>query len=106
MKKVNILGTLYKIYFDTPDEKLPEGCDGCMDQSIHQIRIAKLESRRRYSGMKLFTRFCTSLDYGITVAVPKAGDGTRRLQTGLLFSHRNFSKPLKKLIACENKCSS
>lgn len=56
--------------------------------------------------MKLFTRFCTSLDYGITVAVPKAGDGTRRLQTGLLFSHRNFSKPLKKLIACENKCSS
>ena len=46
MKKVNILGTLYKIYFDAPDEKLPEGCDGCMDQSIHQIRIAKLESSR------------------------------------------------------------
>lgn len=46
MKKVNILGTLYTIYFDTPDEKLPEGCDGCMDQSIHQIRIAKLESSR------------------------------------------------------------
>ena len=46
MKKVNILGTLYKIYFDTTDEKLPEGCDGCMDQSIHQIRIAKLESSR------------------------------------------------------------
>ena len=22
------------------------GCDGCMDQSIHQIRIAKLESSR------------------------------------------------------------
>ena len=44
MKKVNILGTLYKIYFDVPDEKLPEGCAGCMDQSNHQIRIAKLES--------------------------------------------------------------
>ena len=111
MKKVNILGTLYKIYFDATDEKLPEGCDGCMDQSIHQIRIAKLESSRNSlmnlkEYKKKVTRFCTSLDYGITVAVPKAGDGTRRLQTGLLFSHRNFSKPLKKLIACENKCSS
>ena len=46
MKKVNVLGTLYTIYLDVPDEKLPEGCDGCMDQSVHQIRIAKLESSR------------------------------------------------------------
>lgn len=51
MKKVNILGTLYKIYFDAPDEKLPEGCDGCMDQSIHQIRIA-IQSPKLFKAFK------------------------------------------------------
>lgn len=45
-KVVEILGTLYTIHFDVPDEKMPEGADGCMDQSIHQIRIAEFESDR------------------------------------------------------------
>lgn len=45
-KTVEILGTLYTIRFDVPDEKLPKGADGCMDQSVHQIKIAKFESDR------------------------------------------------------------
>lgn len=45
-KTVDILGTLYTIHFDVPDEKMPEGADGCMDQSIHTINIAKFESDR------------------------------------------------------------
>ena len=45
-KVVEILGTLYTIHFDVPDGKMPEGADGCMDQSIHQIRIAEFESDR------------------------------------------------------------
>lgn len=45
-KTVEILGALYTIHFDVPDDKLPEGADGCMDQSIHQIRIAKFETDR------------------------------------------------------------
>lgn len=46
MKKVNILGTEYTIHFEVPSEKLPEYCDGCMDQSIHEIKIAQFESNR------------------------------------------------------------
>lgn len=45
-KIVNILGTLYEIHFDVPEEKMPEGADGCMDQSIHTIKIAEFESDR------------------------------------------------------------
>ena len=48
-KVVEILGTLYTIHFDVPDGKMPEGADGCMDQSIHQIRIAEFESDRNLS---------------------------------------------------------
>lgn len=43
---VGILGTPYLIRFDVPEEELPEGCDGCMDESIRTIKIAKLESDR------------------------------------------------------------
>lgn len=46
MKTVNILGIEYKIIFDVPDEEMPEGADGCMDQSIHTIKIAKFETDR------------------------------------------------------------
>ena len=45
-RTVNILGTEYTIWFDAPDEELPEGADGCMDQSIRVIKIAKLEQNR------------------------------------------------------------
>ena len=45
-KLVNILGTLYTIQYDVPEEKMPEYCDGCMDQSVHKIRIARFESDR------------------------------------------------------------
>lgn len=45
-KTVDILGALYTIHFDVPEEKMPEGADGCMDQSIHTIKIAKFESGR------------------------------------------------------------
>lgn len=45
-KTIEILGTLYTIHFDVPDEKMPEGADGCMDNSIHTIKIAKFESDR------------------------------------------------------------
>ena len=46
MKKVNILGTEYTILFDVPDEDMPENSNGCMDQSIQTIKIAKFESDR------------------------------------------------------------
>lgn len=46
MKTVNILGTEYKIIFDVPDEEMPEGADGCMDQSIQTIKIVEFESDR------------------------------------------------------------
>ena len=46
MKTVNVLGTEYKIIFDVANEEMPEDADGCMDQSTHIIKIAKLESDR------------------------------------------------------------
>ena len=46
MNKVDILGTEYTVLFDCPDEDLPENADGCMDQSIRTIKIAKLEKDR------------------------------------------------------------
>lgn len=45
-KTIEILGQIYTIHFDVPDEKMPEGADGCMDQSIHTIKIAKFEPDR------------------------------------------------------------
>lgn len=46
MKTANILGTEYKIIFDVANEEMPEDADGCMDQSTHIIKMAKLESDR------------------------------------------------------------
>lgn len=46
MKKINVLGTEYTILFDVPDEEMPEGADGCMDQSIRTIKIGKVEPNR------------------------------------------------------------
>lgn len=46
MKTVNVLGTEYNIIFDVPNEEMPEGADGCLDQSIHAIKIAQFESDR------------------------------------------------------------
>lgn len=46
MKKINVLGTEYTILFDVPDEEMPEGADGCMDQSIRTIKIGKFVSDR------------------------------------------------------------
>ena len=45
-KMVQILGTLYAVRFDVPEEKMPEGADGCMDQSTHIIKIDKIEASR------------------------------------------------------------
>lgn len=41
-KTVHILGSLYTIYFDIPEEEMPDGADGCMDQSVHAIKIIQL----------------------------------------------------------------
>lgn len=42
MKKVvRILGTRYTILTDVPNALMPDGADGCMDQSIRTIKIAK-----------------------------------------------------------------
>ena len=41
-----MLGTEYTILFDVPEEEMPENSDGCMDQSIRTIKIAKLETNR------------------------------------------------------------
>lgn len=46
MRKVSILGTYYTIKFDVPECELPEGSDGCMDQSTKEIKIAHFEPSR------------------------------------------------------------
>lgn len=43
---IKILGTEYSILFDSPQEEMPEGADGCMDCSTKTIRIAKIERTR------------------------------------------------------------
>ena len=45
-KRVSILGVKYKIVFDIPEDQMPENADGCIDQSTHTIKVAKLESDR------------------------------------------------------------
>ncbi len=44
--KVNILGIEYQIYFDVNEDDMPEPCDGCMDQSVKAIKIAKFSYDR------------------------------------------------------------
>ena len=46
MKKISILGTEYTILFDVSPEEMPEGADGCMDQTIRTIKIAPIEKDR------------------------------------------------------------
>lgn len=41
-KKVNILGAVYTIKYNVPEEQMPEDSDGVMDYSIKTIKIAKL----------------------------------------------------------------
>lgn len=43
---VDVLGSEYTIYFDVPEAEMPEGADGCMDQSTRSIKIAKIEITR------------------------------------------------------------
>ena len=42
-KKINVLGTEYTIFFDVLEESMPDGADGCMDQSVKNIRIALMK---------------------------------------------------------------
>ena len=44
--RISILGTEYTVLFDVPEEEMPENSDGCMDQSIKAIKIAKFEPSR------------------------------------------------------------
>lgn len=44
--KVNVLGTEYTIFTDVKEEDMPECADGCMDQSIHVIKILELKTDR------------------------------------------------------------
>ena len=41
-KKVNILGVVYTIKYNIPEEEMPENSDGVMDYSIKTIKIAEL----------------------------------------------------------------
>lgn len=42
-RMIYILGTLYTIHIGVPSEEMPDGADGCMDQSIHAIKVAEFE---------------------------------------------------------------
>ena len=44
--RISILGTPYTVLFDVQEEELPEGADGCMDQSVRAIKIGKFEPSR------------------------------------------------------------
>ena len=46
MKKINILGTEYTILIDVDEKDMPEGADGCADNSTKTIRVAKQELDR------------------------------------------------------------
>ena len=43
---IKILGTEYSRLFDSPEEEMPDGADGCMDCSTKTIRIAKIERNK------------------------------------------------------------
>ncbi len=45
-KTIDILGTAYTIRFDVPESEMPESADGCMDQSVHTIKVAGFETNR------------------------------------------------------------
>ena len=45
-KTIDILGTAYTIRFDVPESEMPESADGCMDQSVHIIKVAEFETNR------------------------------------------------------------
>lgn len=45
-KKINVLGTEYTIIYDVLEESMPENADGCVDQSIKAILLAKMEEDR------------------------------------------------------------
>lgn len=45
-RKINVLGTEYLIAFDVSENLMPEGADGCMDQSIQTIKIAEMKPGR------------------------------------------------------------
>lgn len=90
-KTVDILGTLYTIHFDVPDEKMPEGADGCMDQSIHTIKIAEFESdRNSVMDLDSYSRKGTGKEKRIchkdlqihTDAQKGIADGIKRLKKG------------------------
>ncbi len=42
MKFVDVLGTRYFIRVDVPAEDMPEDADGCIDCTIHVIKIAEM----------------------------------------------------------------
>ena len=44
--KLNILGTEYTVVFDVLEENMPIDADGCVDQSVKLIKIAKMEQER------------------------------------------------------------
>lgn len=46
MFTVDVLGTTYEILYNTPEQDMPEGADGCMDQSTHQIKLLEFKKDR------------------------------------------------------------
>lgn len=40
------MGTEYSVLLDVPDEDMPDGADGYMDQSIRTIKIVQFETDR------------------------------------------------------------
>lgn len=46
MKKINILGTECTIFIDADEKHMPEGADGCTDQSTKKIKVAAMELNR------------------------------------------------------------
>ena len=112
-KVVEILGTLYTIHFDVPDGKMPEGADGCMDQSIHQIRIAEFESdRNTIQDMDSYRKkvlrheiFYMNQECGTIAEAQTVGEWMKQSLIGSLFSHQSCSGHSKKLIAYEYKRS-
>lgn len=114
-KTVEILGTEYKIFFDVPEKELPQGADGCFDQTIRAIKIAKFEPdrnsvadleahRKKVLRHEIIHAFYMNQECGITAVLLKHGGRMKQLLIGLLFSYQKFTGHSKKLIAYEYKC--
>ncbi len=94
---VNILGTEYTVNLVTEQaEPRLEGCDGFCDETTKEAsrekRVGWKYRRRKISGMRLFTHFCSRAVWPRTAS----GRRMRKWLIGLLVKLRRFMRPFER----------